>query len=30
MKKIKKRFYRILAGTAAFVAALLVEKYVEY
>ena len=30
MKKIKKRFYRILAGTAAFVAALLVEKFVEF
>lgn len=30
MKKIKKRFYRILAGTAAFVAALLVEKFVKF
>lgn len=30
MKKIKKRFYRILAGTAAFVAALLVEKFMEF
>ena len=30
MKKIKKRFYRILAGTAAFVAALLVAEFVKF